>query len=118
MSIVKNEPQYKNGLLQAIRTQLEHRAFWLYPLCDIAMCCDHGIGRCYGAVLDLPKCIAKGDDVCALRYHKKYADLRGLTFFVRPLPDSCGRFSAWRKMWHKLAFWLTKTQYNVKIIYN
>lgn len=39
-------------------------------LCDIAMCGDHGIGECYGAVLDLPKCIAKGDDICALRYHK------------------------------------------------
>ena len=40
-------------------------------LCDIAMCGDHGIGECYGSVLDLPKCIAKGDDCCALRYHKK-----------------------------------------------
>ncbi len=39
-------------------------------LCDIAMCGDHGIGESYGAVLDLPKCIAKGDDVCCLRYHK------------------------------------------------
>lgn len=39
-------------------------------LCDIAMCGDHGIGERYGAVLDLPKCIAKGDDICALRYHK------------------------------------------------
>ena len=39
-------------------------------LCDIAMCGDHGIGECYGSVLDLPKCIAKGDDICALRYHK------------------------------------------------
>ena len=40
-------------------------------LCDIAMCGDHGIGECYGSVLDLPKYIAKGDDVCSLRYHKK-----------------------------------------------
>ncbi len=164
MSNVKNDPKYKNGLLQAIRAQLEHRAFWLYllcdeakkkgldprefaadavkrcglsqgaelvakgktdslkglhktlftlparfvfemkilestddklfidfhycplvkawqkagcsdeeiaMLCDIAMCGDHGIGECYGSVLDLPKCIAKGDDICALRYHKK-----------------------------------------------
>lgn len=163
MSIVKNEAKYKNGLLQAIREQLEHRAYWLYllcdeaekrgldsrdfgsaaiercgithgnnhikkgktdslkglkkvlftkpaqlvfemdilestddklsidfhycplvkawqkagcsdeeiaKLCDIAMCGDHGIGKCYGAVLDLPKCIAKGDDICSLRYHK------------------------------------------------
>ena len=40
-------------------------------LCDIAMCGDHGIGERYGSVLDLPKCIAKGDDMCCLRYHKK-----------------------------------------------
>jgi hypothetical protein len=164
VSNVKNDPKYKNALLQAIRAQLEHRAFWLYllcdeakkrgldprdfasdavkrcglsqgaglvekgktdslkglrktlftkpaqlvfemkilestddklsidfhycplvkawqnagcsdeeiaMLCDIAMCGDHGIGECYGSVLDLPKCIAKGDDVCSLRYHKK-----------------------------------------------
>ncbi len=163
MSKVVNEPKYKNGLLQAIRAQLEHRAFWLYllcdeagkrglawedfgsaavrrcglsqgnglvkrgktdslrglrktlftkpaqlvfemdikkstddelfidfhycplvkawqnagctdeeisTLCDIAMCGDHGIGECYGAVLELPKCIAKGDDICALRYKR------------------------------------------------
>ena len=36
MSKVKNEPKYKNGLLQAIRSLLEHRAFWLYLLCDEA----------------------------------------------------------------------------------
>ena len=40
-------------------------------LCDIAMCGDHGIGESYNSVLDLPKCIAKGDDICSLRYHKK-----------------------------------------------
>ncbi len=163
MSIVKNDPKYKIGLLQAIRAQLEHRAYWLYllcdeakkrgldprdfasdavkrcglsqgadlvkkgktdslkglrktlftkaaqfvfemkilestddllsidfhycplvkawqkagctdeeiaMLCDIAMCGDHGIGECYGSVLELPRCIAKGDDVCSLRYKK------------------------------------------------
>ena len=40
-------------------------------LCDIAMCGDHGIGEKFGAVLELPKCIAKGAEVCALRYKKK-----------------------------------------------
>lgn len=40
-------------------------------LCDIAMCGDHGIGECYGAKLDLPKCIAKGDNTCQLRYYKE-----------------------------------------------
>ena len=36
MSKVKNEPKYKSAALQAIRAQLEHRAFWLYFLCDEA----------------------------------------------------------------------------------
>ena len=36
MSNVKNDPKYKNPLLQAVRAQLEHRAFWLYLLCDEA----------------------------------------------------------------------------------
>lgn len=163
MSIVKNEPKIKTPIISAVREQLEHRAFWLYllcdeadkkglkwedfacdavtrcglsqganlvkkgktdsltglrktlftlpaqwifemkivestddklsidfhycplvkawqkagctdeeiaRLCDIAMCGDHAIGKQYGASLDLPKCIAKGDDICALRYHK------------------------------------------------
>lgn len=39
-------------------------------LCDIAMCGDHGIGSCFDARLDLPKAIAKGDDICVLRYIK------------------------------------------------
>ncbi len=163
MSKVKNEAKIKNPIIAAVREQLEHRAFWLYLLCDeagkrglswedfgsaavrrcglsqgaglvkkggtdslkglkktlftkpaqwvfemdivestddklsidfhycplvkswqkagctdeeiallcdIAMCGDHAIGEQYGAKLDLPKCIAKGDDICALRYHK------------------------------------------------
>lgn len=37
---------------------------------DFAMCGDHGIGKCFDARLELPKAIAKGDDVCALRYIK------------------------------------------------
>jgi hypothetical protein len=36
MSIVKNEPKNKIKILQKIREQLEHRAFWLYLLCDEA----------------------------------------------------------------------------------
>ena len=35
MSIV-NEPKLKNPLLVAIREQLEHRALWMYLLCDEA----------------------------------------------------------------------------------
>nr|WP_295288768.1 hypothetical protein [uncultured Catenibacterium sp.] len=34
------------------------------------MCGDHGIGKCLDVRLELPKAIAKGDDVCALRYIK------------------------------------------------
>lgn len=30
----------------------------------------HGIGRCFDARLDMPKAIAKGDDICALRHIK------------------------------------------------
>lgn len=40
-------------------------------LCDTAMCGDHGIGKMYDSKLELPKCIAKGDEICALRYVKK-----------------------------------------------
>ena len=36
----------------------------------------HGIGRCFDARLDLPKAIAKGDDICALR-HIKSDDKQG-----------------------------------------
>ncbi|MDD3334479.1 MAG: L-2-amino-thiazoline-4-carboxylic acid hydrolase [Eubacteriales bacterium] len=33
---ITNEPKYKNRLLQSIREQLEHRALWMYLLCDEA----------------------------------------------------------------------------------
>ena len=36
MSKVHNEPKLKNGVLQAIRAQLENIAFLLYLLCDEA----------------------------------------------------------------------------------
>lgn len=36
MSIVKNEAKIKNPLIVAIREQLEHRALWMYLLCDEA----------------------------------------------------------------------------------
>ena len=36
MSKVKNEPKIKNPLIVAIREQLEHRALWMYLLCDEA----------------------------------------------------------------------------------
>ena len=43
-------------------------------LCDIAMCGDRGIAETYGAVVELPKTIAKGDGVCELRFHKVKVD--------------------------------------------
>lgn len=40
-------------------------------LCDIAMCGDRGIAESYGCVLELPKTIARGDDVCEIRFKRK-----------------------------------------------
>lgn len=40
-------------------------------LCDIAMCGDRGIGAAYGCGLHLPKTIARGDDICHLKYYRK-----------------------------------------------
>ena len=34
--MIKNEPKIKNPLIVAIREQLEHRALWMYLLCDEA----------------------------------------------------------------------------------
>lgn len=39
-------------------------------LCDTAMCGDHAIARQFGGELQLGKVIAKGDDVCELRFVK------------------------------------------------
>ena len=36
MSIIKNEAKIKNPLIVAVREQLEHRALWMYLLCDEA----------------------------------------------------------------------------------
>ena len=36
MSNIKNEPRIKNALIKAVREQLEHRAMWMYLLCDEA----------------------------------------------------------------------------------
>ena len=33
---IKNEPKIKNPLIKAVREQLEHRALWMYLLCDEA----------------------------------------------------------------------------------
>ena len=36
MSSINNEPKIKNALIKAVREQLEHRAVWMYLLCDEA----------------------------------------------------------------------------------
>lgn len=51
------------------------------------MCGDHGIGKCFDARLELPKAIAKGDDVCALRYIKSSDGQGGRNEEGRQLPD-------------------------------
>ena len=54
MSKVKNEAKYKNPLLAAIREQLEHRAYWLYLLCDEAE--KHGLKAEYFAPDAIKRC--------------------------------------------------------------
>lgn len=55
VSCVVNEPRIKNPLIKAIRELLEHRATWLYLLCDE--------GRKRGLdprILAVPRCAAAG----------------------------------------------------------
>lgn len=163
--MIKNEPKIKNGIIRSIRGQLEHRALWMYllcdeaekkgldpkeyapdaikrcglyqgaqlrekaggspslkglkktlftkfaqwvfemdikrctddnldidfhycplvkawqkqgcsdeeiaRLCDIAMCGDRGIAESFGCELELPSTIARGDDICQIRFVRK-----------------------------------------------
>ncbi|MBO4360522.1 MAG: L-2-amino-thiazoline-4-carboxylic acid hydrolase [Eubacteriaceae bacterium] len=40
-------------------------------LCDYAMCGDRGIAESFGCELDLPATIARGDDVCMIRFIRR-----------------------------------------------
>lgn len=40
-------------------------------LCDHAMCGDRGIAESFGCRLELPAAIARGDDVCRIRFVRK-----------------------------------------------
>ena len=40
-------------------------------LCDYAMCGDRGIAESFGCTLELPATIARGDDVCMIRFVRK-----------------------------------------------
>jgi hypothetical protein len=39
-------------------------------LCDIAMCGDRGIAETFGAKIDLSQTIAKGNQICELRFYQ------------------------------------------------
>ena len=65
MSRVKNEPRIKNPLIVAIREQLEHRALWMYLLCDEAA--KKGLQPEDYA----PATIARGDDICQIRFVRR-----------------------------------------------
>ena len=43
----------------------------LSMLCDFAMCGDGGIAESFGCELSLPKTIARGNDVCEIRFARK-----------------------------------------------
>lgn len=45
----------------------------MYLLCDHAMCGDRGIAESFGCELQLPATIARGDDVCKIRFMRKKA---------------------------------------------
>ena len=40
-------------------------------LCDYAMCGDGGIAASFGCELDLPKTIARGDEICQIRFVRR-----------------------------------------------
>ena len=40
-------------------------------LCDHAMCGDRGIAESFGCELELPATIARGDDICKIRFKRK-----------------------------------------------
>lgn len=79
---ITNEPRYKNALLQAIRAQLEHRALWMYLLCDEAQ--KKGLSPDEYAPNAIKRCgLYQGSELC------KQADtksLKGLkkTLFTPP----------------------------------
>ncbi len=42
-------------------------------LCDHAMCGDRGIAESFGCELELPATIARGDDICKIRFKRKFS---------------------------------------------
>lgn len=82
MSRIVNEPKYKNALLQAIREQLEHRALWLYLLCDEAN--KRGLDpRDFGSAA-VKRCgLSQGDNLMKKGHSDSLKGLRK-TLFTKP----------------------------------
>ena len=79
---ITNEPKYKNALLQAIRAQLEHRALWMYLLCDEAK--KKGLDPAEFAPDAIKRCgLYQGSDLCK---QAGTQSLKGLkkTLFTKP----------------------------------
>ena len=79
MSNIKNEAKIRNPLIVAIREQLEHRALWMYLLCDEAA--KKGLAPQDYAPAAIRRCglyqggnlraKAGGSDVCQIRFVRR-----------------------------------------------
>ena len=77
MSKIVNNAKVKNPLIVGIREQLEHRALWMYLLCDEAE--KHGLKAEDFAPDAIKRCglyqgknlVEKGDPTCQLRYIRR-----------------------------------------------
>lgn len=79
---ITNEPKYKNVLLQAIRAQLEHRATWMYLLCDEAR--KKGLDPKEFAPQAIKRCgLFQGSDLCKQAGTKSLKGLKK-TLFTLP----------------------------------
>ena len=79
---ITNEPKYKNVLLQAIRAQLEHRATWMYLLCDEAR--KKGLEPKEFAPQAIKRCgLFQGSDLCKQAGTKSLKGLKK-TLFTLP----------------------------------
>ena len=82
MSKVKNEPKIKSKLIVAIREQLEHRASWLYLLCDEAK--KRGLDPNDFAAAAIKRCgLAQGKNLVKKGKTKSLKGLRK-TLFTKP----------------------------------
>lgn len=81
-SRVKNEPKIKNKLIAAVREQLEHRAYWLYLLCEEAE--KRGLDRKDFASAAVRRCgLVQGRNLVKKGRTKSLKGLRR-TLFTKP----------------------------------